>query len=226
MAYALILAAWSIFGSGQHVEQHYTFSVSAAAQLHVETANGKIGVTTGRPGSAVDVTVVKRADTMAEVNALSVDARKSGKVVTLRAVYPSRCGTGSCGGEISFFVVVPPGTAVDLNSSNGSLTAEGLGADAQLETSNGSVTASYATFARVSRVSLGTSNGSVTLSLPASAKIGRLKMDTSVGRVSSAWPVSVDRTSYVGGSVDQTIAAGGASISLTTTNGSVTLKKI
>ena len=225
MTYALILAAWSLFGSGQHVEQHYAFAVSAAAQVRVETANGKIVVTTGRPGSAVEVTVVKRADTMAQVNALSVDARHQNNVVSLRGVYPSGCGGGSCGGEISFSVVVPPRTALDLNSSNGSVSADGVGADARVATSNGSVSASYATFGNAVHVSLSTSNGSVTLALPASAKIGRLKMDTSVGRIASAWPVRVDRSSFVGGSVDQTLSSGGAAITLSTTNGSITLKK-
>ena len=94
-----------------------------------------------------------------------------------------------------------------------------------LATSNGSVSASYATFGNAAHVSLSTSNGSVTLALPASAKIGRLKMDTSVGRITSAWPVRVDRSSFVGGSVDQTLSSGGAAITLSTTNGSITLKK-
>ena len=226
MTYALILAAWSIFGGGQHVEQHYTLTVPAAAQLRADTANGKISVTTGRPGSAVEVTVTKRADTMSQVNALRAEVSQRNNVVTLHAVYPNGCGSGSCGGEISFAVVVPPHTALDLRSSNGSLNADGLSADALLETSNGSVSASYTGFATVSRVSLSTSNGSVSLSLPASARIGRVKMETSVGRIASDWPLRVDRTSYVGGSVDQTLSPHGAAISLATTNGSINLKKI
>lgn len=225
MTMGVILAAWSIFGSGRHAEQHYTFAVSAGARLRAETSNGKIEVTTGRPGSAVTVTVVKRADTPAELNALGADASVRNNVVTLRAVYPSRCESGSCGGEISFFVVVPPRTALDLNSSNGSVTAGGIGADARLTTSNGSVAASYATFGGVARVWLSTSNGSVTLALPSSAKIGRLQMDTSVGRIVSAWPVRVDRSSFVGGSVDQTLSSDGAAVTLSTTNGSIVLKK-
>lgn len=225
MTYALIFAAWSIFGSGPHTERHYTFAVSAPAQLRAETANGKISVTTGRPGSAIEVTAVERADTTAALNALSVDARSRNNVVTLRAVYPSRCGSGSCGGEISFFVVVPPRTELVLNSSNGNVSADGVGADARLATSNGSVSASYASFENVAHVSLSTSNGNVTLTLPATAKIGRLQMDTSVGRIASDWPVRVDRGSFVGGSADQTLARGGAAVSLTTTNGSIALKK-
>jgi len=226
MMYAVILAAWSLFGSGPHAEQHFSFAVSAAAHVQVETANGKITVTTGRPGSAVEITAIKRADTLNQVKALGVDARRNGSTVTLRAVYPSGCGTGSCGGEISFTIVAPPGTTLDLRSSNGNVSADGIGADATLTTSNGVVSASYATFAGVKHVALSTSNGNVSLELPSSAKIGRLKMDTSVGRVSSDWPVRVDRSSFVGGRVNQTLSPGGASVSLTTTNGSITLKRI
>lgn len=226
MTYALILAAWSLFGSGPHVEQHYSFAVAAAAHVQVETANGKITVTTGRPGSAIDVTAIKRADTLDQLKALGVEARRNGNTVSLRAMYPTGCGSGSCGGEISFTIVAPPGASFDLHSSNGNVSASGIGADARLETSNGSASASYTSFKNVARVALSTSNGNVSLELPSSAKIGRLKMDTAVGRITSDWPVRVDRASFVGGSVDQTFVPGAASISLTTTNGSVTLKKI
>jgi DUF4097 and DUF4098 domain-containing protein YvlB len=225
MTYALIFAAWSLFGSGPHAEQHFTFAVSGAVRMRVETANGKIAVTTGQPGSAVAVTAVKRADTIEQVNALGVDARRSGNEIVVRALYPKGCGSGSCGGEVSFTIVAPPGTSFDLNSSNGSVDASGVGGNASLSTSNGSVSASYAAFANVRSVTLSTQNGNVSLMLPSSAKIGRVKMDTAVGRINSDWPVRIDRTSFVGGSVNQTLAPGAASIMLTTTNGSITLKK-
>jgi DUF4097 and DUF4098 domain-containing protein YvlB len=225
MTLALVLAAWSLFGSGPHAEQHYSFAVAAAGRVRVETSNGSIDVTTGRPGSAVTVTVTKRADTLEEVRSLDVAADRRGNDVTLRGIYPKGCG-GSCGGEISFAVVAPPGTALDLTTSNGHVNAGGISADARLRSSNGSVRATFATLARTQNVSLTTSNGQISLALPASAKVGRLRMETSVGRVSSDWPVRIDRSNFVGGSVDQTLNAGGASITLTTSNGSVTLKKI
>ncbi len=88
------------------------------------------------------------------------------------------------------------------------------------------MSASFASFTGVKRVSLETSNGQISLELPAAAKIGRLHAETSVGKISSDWPLRIDRSNFVGGSVDQTLNPGGASISLTTTNGSITLKKI
>lgn len=224
MIYALILAAWQLLGSGPAAEQHFTFAVSGRASVHAVTANGKIEVAT-KAGSAIEITVVKRADTQEQVDALGADVKRQGSTVSLRALYPKGCGGGSCGGEVSFFITAPPGTTFDLNTSNGSVGADGITADASLTSSNGAVSASYAAFSGVKRVSLSTSNGKVTLSLPASAKIGRLKMDTSVGHISSDWPVRVDRSSFVGGSVDQTLAPGAATITLTTTNGSITLKK-
>lgn len=225
MIVALILAAWQLLGSGPSAEQHHTFAVSGRAFVHAVTANGKIEVTT-KAGSPIEVTVVKRADTQAQVDALGAEVQRQGNGVSLRALYPKGCGSGSCGGEVSFFVTAPPGTSFDLETSNGSIRAGGIAADAVLASSNGSVSASYAAFSSVKRVALSTSNGSVTLTLPASAKIGRLKMDTAVGHLASDWPVRVDRSSFVGGSVDQTLVPGAASVTLTTTNGSINLKKI
>jgi hypothetical protein len=225
MLCALILAAWSLFGSGPHAEQQFTFATSAAPRVRVEAANGSIKVTTGRGGAGVAVTVTKRADTLEQVRALDVAVAHHGNEISLRAVYPKGCG-GTCGGEISFSAVVPPGTAVDLSTSNGHITSSGLSADARLSSSNGSVSASYAAFTGVKYVWLETSNGQISLELPASSKIGRLRMETSVGRIGSDWPVNLDRSNFVGASVDQTLTRGAPSVTLITTNGSITLRKI
>jgi len=225
MHYALILAAWSLFGSGPHAEQRFTFTTPAAPHVRVETSNGSIAVTTGRARAGVAVTVTKRADTLEQVRALDVATAQRGNDISLRAVYPKGCG-GTCGGEISFAVVVPPSTVLELRTSNGQVSAGGISADARLVSSNGSVSATYAAFTSVKRVWLATSNGQISLELPASAKIGRLQMNTSVGRIGSDWPVSVDRSNLVGGSVDQTLNPGAAAVSLATSNGSIALKKI
>ena len=83
MTVALIFAAWSLFGSGPHAEQHFNFAVGAPGRVSVDTANGSIEVATGRAGSTVAVTAVKRADTLAQVQALSVAAERRGNDVTL-----------------------------------------------------------------------------------------------------------------------------------------------
>ena len=226
MPYVVVFAlAWSIFGSGVHAEQHLTFATPAAAQVHVRASNGFVSVTTGRSGAGVSVTVTKRADTFDEVRALGVGTAQRGSDISLRAVYPKGCGS-SCGGEISFTIVVPPGSVLDVQTSNGHITATGISGDARLASSNGAVSATYAAFNGVKRVSLETSNGQLSLALPASAKIGRLHVSTSVGHISSDWPVRVDRSDFVGGSVNQTLAPGAASVWLDTANGSISLKKI
>src|SRR5579863_6643609 len=169
MTYALILAVWSLFGSGPHAEQHYTLTVSSAPHVLVATANGKVTVRTGRIGSPLEVTVTKRADTLDQVKALGAQVQRVGNSVTIRAVYPQNCGTGSCGGEVSFDIVTPPGTELDASTSNGSITATGIGANARLKSSNGSVNASYASLTGVTAIALSTSNGSIALGLPSSA---------------------------------------------------------
>lgn len=225
MLYGLIFAlAWSLFGSGAHAEERFAFHTSASPHVRVDTVNGTIVVTAGAAGSGIAVVVTKRADTSSEVEALGVARVQRGNDVRLRAVYPSACGQ-SCRGEISFALVVPPATVLNLGTVNGKVDASGIAGDARLESVNGAVSATYAGVGTVKNVWLGATNGRVALGLPSRTKIGRLRMETSVGKIASGWPVRIDTSNFVGAAVDQTLVAGGIGVTLVTTNGGIALEK-
>ena len=201
-------------------QQYLSFSVTGSPTVRIGSTNGSINLKTG--GSGVSVTATKKADSQAKLEALKVTSTQSGGTITVTAVFPSSCN--DCG-SIAFDVTVPAGTKVELSTTNGSITASGLSADSQMSTTNGSVRAGYTSAAGVRAISLQTTNGSVTLGLPTNAKIGRVKGSTVHGSISSAWPLNVTRVDYAGANVDQTLQAGGATLNLSTENGSISISK-
>jgi DUF4097 and DUF4098 domain-containing protein YvlB len=218
--HALFLTLLALFG-GVQAQQHLSFTTPGTAHVRVESTNGSIAVTTG--GSSIQVTVIKKAQTQSALASLSVSSKHDGNSVSLVALYPQNCS--NCGGEISFELTVPAGTVLDLETTNGSIKADGIGADAKLETTNGSVNATYASASGVRSIVLRSTNGSLNLALPTGARLGQVKMDTSVGRISSDWPLTIDRSNFVGAGVDQQLSSGGINVNLNTTNGSINLQK-
>ncbi|MBW8838723.1 MAG: DUF4097 family beta strand repeat protein [Gemmatimonadetes bacterium] len=141
---------------------------------------------------------------------------------------------------VDFEVQVPAGVEFDGRTVNGEMSAEGLKADVQASTVNGSVRVSTSGLAEASTV-----NGSVY------AEIGRanwndaLEFSTVNGGITLIMPGKLDtevRASTVNGEIDSdypltitgkfgprrlrgTIGAGGRTLSLSTVNGEIRLRK-
>lgn len=212
-----VLLALSM-SAGVTAQQHLTFTPAAAQLVRVQTANGSIRVTTG--GSKIVVTVTKKADSQSGLVALGVSTSTSGGTVALRATFPDECTNCS----VSFDVTVPKGLKLDLSSTNGSVSADGISGDATLASTNGSVSATYASASPVRDVEMSSLNGSVSLALPGNARLGHVSADTKVGSFSNDWGLSANR-GMVGASLDATVNANGISIKLSTMNGSISLTK-
>jgi Putative adhesin len=220
MPASLLALLLGIFGGNVTVQQHLTFSAGAAPTVRIESTNGAINLKTG--GTRVDVVATKSADTQEKVDALKVSSSQNGGTVTVRAIFPQPCN--SCG-SIAFDVTVPAGTKVELATTNGSIGARGLSADTKLTTTNGSIGADFASAGSVRSVVIESTNGSVTLALPSSAKLGRVHADAMVGHISSDWNLNVNRTNVVGANVDQTLLPGGLFLNISTTTGSISIRK-
>jgi DUF4097 and DUF4098 domain-containing protein YvlB len=220
MIATLLSLALLAFGDDMTAQQYLSFSVTGTPTVRIQTTNGSINLKSG--GGSVSVTATKQADSQEKLNALKVTSSQNGSTITVTAVFPSSCN--DCG-SVAFDVSVPNGAKVELATTNGSISAGGLSADAHISTTNGSVHAAFASTSGVRAVSLTTINGSVTLGLPSNAKIGRVQGSTTHGRISSDWPLNVDSANFVGSSVDQTLQPGGTNIDVSTQNGSISLHK-
>ncbi len=203
---AALVIAFSVVGvvSG-FTEQRRTTTFSypqAVSRIVVDTSTGSVELRAGAAGSPV---AVERRTRSALGSSPTSSETVAGDVLTLRA----RCrGFGLCG--VAYTVTVPPGTAVAVDTSTGSVEASGLTGDLEVTTSTGSIellglrSARVAAQASTGSVELGfaappqdvraeTSTGSVEIVVPADGTAYAVQSSTSVG--SSEVSVPVDSSS-------------------------------
>ncbi len=212
-------------------------SESGASRLEVlDNANGSISVT---GSSRRDITVQARVVATAESDS---DARSLAKGVSitldngrLKATGPEseRRRTWS----VSYRIDVPSAFDVNLETSNGSVAVEGVKGRIDMESSNGSVRLTDVGGRVNARTSNGsvqvtltgkywdgdgltvtTSNGSARLDLPDGYN-AHLVAGTSNGSLNLDIPVTVQ--GRVSKHIDTTLGSGGATIQMTTSNGSL-----
>lgn len=166
-----------------HVEKHstaphtrshtLTFEDFSNQPLNVKTQNGSIDVTQW-DGADVQIEAVIRSATeeRAGISHPLAHRDENGLHIGVQWAEGERYGAEGC----SFVVKVPSASMLDLNSSNGSITARGLACPVTADTSNASIVISDA----VGAVNVDTSNGSVMLHNVS----GPVEADTSNAQVS------------------------------------------
>jgi Toastrack DUF4097 len=193
LAATLLVVAAAGCGGGSPLEARSTetrqLSVSGVSQplVVIETFNGEVAVRAGEPGrvdATVEVTGTGPTQAEAEAaraNVVTTLEKEAGRV-RLRAVYgPNPASPGNSGAAAT--VTVPPGSELDIRTSNGAVTVEGVGASLKVATSNGAVTAAGSSGDTV----VETSNGEVRVT----AATGMIDVHGSNG------PVTVEATDAV-----------------------------
>jgi hypothetical protein len=144
---------------------------------------------------------------------------------------------GSNSWSVSFRVLVPQGTALDLRTSNGSIAVSGVRGAVQAQTTNGAVrledtagrvrarSTNGGITTTVSRslgpnddLELRTTNGSIQLGLPEGVS-ARIEASTTNGRITTDFPIMVQ--GQIGRRLSGTLGDGGPEIRATTTNGGI-----
>jgi DUF4097 and DUF4098 domain-containing protein YvlB len=213
----------------------------ATGQLSVDAEpNGGI-VVQGWDGD--EVRVVARVQTHApdreEARALASEVRVQTEPGRIRTDGPRV--RGSRGWSVSYHVVVPRRTDLDLSSTNGGLEVTDVAGRLKLDTTNGGIS-----LRRVAgdvrgetvngglRVDLAgdrwegagleleTTNGGITLTVPENYS-ARLETRTVNGGTEIDFPVTVQ--GRIGKSVEAELGSGGAPIRLVTTNGGIRLRR-
>ena len=141
---------------------------------------------------------------------------------------------------VDFEVQVPAGVEFDGRTVNGEMSAEGLKADVKAGTVNGSVRVTTTGLAEASTVNgsvyvqmgradwsdeldFSTVNGGITLIMPANLNT-EVRANTVNGDIDSDYPMTVQGR-FGPRRVRATIGAGGRSLSLSTVNGGIKLRK-
>src|SRR5262245_58988847 len=143
--------------------------------------------------------------------------------------------------SVSYEIYAPRRTELSLTASNGGISVDGIQSRMDLETSNGGLnlvdvdgdvrgrTVNGGVTARLTGdrwrgagLDLRTSNGGVTLYVPDNYS-ARLETSTVNGGMNLGFPIAVQGN--VGRRITTQLGAGGATISATTTNGGVTIRR-
>jgi Toastrack DUF4097 len=218
------------------------FSLAALKGLVVDGRdNGGVSVHGwDQAGIKVIAMVQARAESESDASAIAQSISISSNNGDIHATGPSRNGRHESW-SVSYEIYAPRGTDLALTASNGGISVEGIAARMELETVNGGlslfdvggdvrgrtvnggVTAELTGDRwRGTGLDLRTSNGGVTLSVPANYS-ARLETGTVNGGMNIGFPIMVQGS--FGRRISTQLGSGGATISATTTNGGVNIRR-
>src|SRR5688500_9472291 len=220
-AFAQSFAAGAVAGEppAQQAEVRWSEPLAAGRVIEIKGVNGSIEATPSA-GGEVEVVAVKRAR-RSNPEDVRIEVVRHAEGVTICAVYPNpggepnTCAPGSGGRtqvrdndtNVNFTVRVPAGVRAALRTVNGKVEAEGLSADVEAHTVNGSVNVSTTGLARAGTVNgslrvvmgnanwpdelvLKTVNGTIDVSFPSSLS-AKVEARTVNGDISSDFPMTV-----------------------------------
>ncbi|HEV8598909.1 MAG TPA: DUF4097 family beta strand repeat-containing protein [Gemmatimonadales bacterium] len=228
-------------------------ALAAGKTIEIVGVNGSIDAS-GTSGREVEVVAVKtgRKSDPAEVR---IEVVEHAEGVTICAVYPpgrrneeNECRPGGKGRmntrnndvNVHWTIKVPRGVLFTGRTVNGEVVARGLTAETEIRTVNGSITVETTSWASASTVNgsitarmgrtdwsgeteLSTVNGGITIDLPTDASI-EVDASTVNGSMSTDFPLTV-RGKWGPKRMHGTIGQGGRSLSLSTVNGSMSLRR-
>jgi len=249
LAVAAVLAA----PPAQAEDFRWSGALAPGKVLEIKGVNG--GIEAG-PASGSEVEVIARkSGRRSDPSEVEIKVVEHGGGVTICAVYPNppdgrpnECQPGSGGRmntrnndvKVEFTVRVPAGVRFVGRTVNGGVEAEGLTADAEVYSVNGTVTVTSSGLARAETVNgsitaamgradwsgsldLKTVNGTITVELPASTS-ARVEASTVNGGIETDFPLTV--TGRLGPRhVSGTIGSGGRDLTLETVNGGIHIRR-
>ncbi len=228
-------------------------SLPAGQSIEIKGVNGEI-VAVPASGGQVRVTAVKTEGRRGDADDVRIETVRHDGGVTICAVYPdgrerNECRPGNAGRlgardndvKVDFRVEVPANVDFIGTSVNGAISATGLAGRVAAETVNGRVEIQTRGIARAQTV-----NGSIEVSMDRADWAGELEFETvngSIdvtintenpsmdveattvnGSISTDWPLTVQGR-WGPKRLNGTIGSGGRTLSLTTVNGSISLRR-
>jgi len=233
--------------AGQAVEEKFekTYDAAGVDRLRLQNVNGPVRVVTWeRPH--IKVHAVKRAKGSNAEEAVArteIRVTKQGSTIDVETILPKPTRTwgifnwgNRAGAEVTYELLVPAGLAVDVETVNGRISAEGRVAPLTLNTVNGSVRVeSHAASLNVNTVNgsvdvafagplqaadLETVNGSVTVSCARDSSF-RFDLQTVNGKIRSDFPEVTVEGKWGPKEARGAIADGKGRLAVETVNGEV-----
>lgn len=237
--------------AGQQAQDfHWSGTLAAGKTITIRNINGDVHAVAAS-GNQVEVTGVKHAR-RSDPASVQIKVEQTSEGATICVLYPNQQGN-SCEDRhssshsdnhndviVDFTVRVPSSVLLSARTVNGDVSAERLGADADIATVNGDASVETNGFAEASSVngsvdvvmgradwsgsaSYRSVNGPVSVTLPAGANTD-VRASTVNGDIESDFPLMV-RGRFGPRSVRGTIGSGGRTLDIETVNGSVNIRK-
>jgi hypothetical protein len=226
--------------------------LAAGRVIEIKGINGNVEAVPAS-GGEVEVVAVKRAR-RSNLDDVRIEVVRHGDGVTICAVYPTaegrepntcvpgpndRSNVQNNDTNVNFTVRVPAGVRFTGKTVNGRVDANGLSADVEARTVNGSINVTTTGLARATTVNgsitvamgranwsdeleFKTVNGGIDLSVPASLS-AQVEVKTLNGDISTDFPMTVTGT-FSKRRLTGTVGGGGRDLRLETVNGSVRLR--
>ncbi len=231
-------------------EFSWSGSVAVGKTLQIKNANGPL-VAEYTEGNSIEVRAVKEGPA-ADREAVTFEVVEHDDGITICAIYPGRLwSSNDCEPDsghmssnrnktkVTFNVRVPAGVRFVGETMNGRIGADNLRSDVELLTMNGAIevwTTGWASastmngkvWARIgstdwsAELELESMNGAIEVVLPVGASTV-VRASTMNGRVQSDWPL--EKTGWIRNKASGTIGSGGRTISLSTMNGNISLRR-
>jgi putative adhesin len=228
-------------------------ALAAGKTIEIVGVNGSIEAS-GTSGREVEVTAVKKGRKSDPAD-VQIEVVEHAEGVTICAVYPpgrrnqeNECLPGGKGRmnvkdndvNVTWTIRVPRGVRFTGRTVNGQVVARGLTAEAEIRTVNGSITVETTSWASATTVNgsisarmgstewsgeteLSTVNGGITVDLPPDASM-EVDASTVNGSMSTDFPLTI-KGKWGPRRMSGIIGQGGRSLSLSTVNGSMALRR-
>ncbi len=226
-------------------EFNQTYALAATGQVRLDNVNGKVHIVAW-DRAEVKVEAVKLAETEEELEAVKIVIDSKPDQIRIHTKYPGTKWSlwkRNNSTTVEYDVKVPSHAVLEeinnvngrveiqgvhgrvhASTVNGKLAVDGLTADADLGSVNGSVLAAFDNLDAVKRASLKTVNGRVSVTLPPDANAD-VSAHTLNGGIHSSPDLPAKKHWPVGTDLHGTLGKGGTQIHAETVNGSIQMQQ-
>ncbi len=216
-----LCACTGSFGERVHEQFHQAIDSGATPTVHVDNIAGAVAIVPW-PKPVVDIAATKYGYDAAELRGVTISVHRAGVGIFIVTTYAG----GNHSGGVRYRISVPAGSSVQVGNVAGSVSAGPVTGNVSVETQAGTIDARLGRVEGARTIDLRATTGTVALRIARDSS-ANVTAQSTVGSFSSDLPGIVQsRENLVGARASGTIGSGTASIHLTTTTGSITLRSL
>jgi len=206
-----------------HQNDRRSFDLAQNATVSVENVAGSIDVQTwDRP--RIEIEIDKYGESQSDLANTNVTIDRNASDFSARTEYRRENGIASRGGAVDYRLHVPKNVKLTVNNVSGPVRATGLGSDAKISTTSGSIHLTFVKLGSGQDVSAKAVSGRITIEAPQNAGAS-VDASTISGAVTSDFASLHPERGTVGMKANGRIGNAGATLKLETVSGAIAINK-